>query len=440
MGLTKRLIMIMIILFIPLLAAAQELTLADCISISLEQSEKIKAAKASVDVSAHDKTSSLISAFPSASFGMKYLKLLYSNTPELDFNGTKFPLDLPAWSREVSVTVNQPVTPLYAAIKGYDMKSILVEIEKTKELLTKDQISSSVIDLYYSYQILRGVSSLLKESDELLDKYVLLSKSFIDNEMSDRRSLYKIEIQKAKNERETEQVKGGMIVLKKALSLMMNRSADSFELAEKEAQTPEVRLSADDIARQQIESRGEFKILSKAETVYHKMSDIYIQPLIPMVNLTASYTRSFDSSMFGAENTYVVGAVMSWEVGLDWWRNYENFKKAKSEELKAALENVEARKQMELQITQMYSALKVKEKEIKIADSEIRSATENLRIEENKYSQNMTTQTELLNAVVALKSAKSGLINARYEYEKALEILARTAGVTKEQLTEKNKY
>ena len=65
---------------------------------------------------------------------------------------------------------------------------------------------------------------------------------------------------------------------------------------------------------------------------------------------------------------------------------------------------------------------------IEISKREIESAEENLRIEEDKYKAKMTTETDLLNASVSLRSAKLGLLTALYEHEVALHTLAITIG------------
>ncbi len=158
------------------------------------------------------------------------------------------------------------------------------------------------------------------------------------------------------------------------------------------------------------------------------------QPFIPSLSFIAGYTRKFDPPMMNAGDNFSFGAVLSWDVGIDWWKNNRNLDKATAAGQKTVLENIEARKQMELQVSQMYATLQVKEKEILLARSEIKSAEESLRTEESKYQQSMATQTDLLNASLSLKMARMGFISAQMEYLKILELLAATIGVKKEEL------
>ena len=54
----------------------------------------------------------------------------------------------------------------------------------------------------------------------------------------------------------------------------------------------------------------------------------------------------------------------------------------------------------------------------------------------NKYKAKMTTETDLLSASVALRSAKLGLLTAMYEHEVALHTLAITIGTEYGSITE----
>ena len=83
---------------------------------------------------------------------------------------------------------------------------------------------------------------------------------------------------------------------------------------------------------------------------------------------------------------------------------------------------------MILQVTKMFSDLNVKFKEIKIAKKQIESAKENLRIEESKYKQNMTTETELLKANLDLRQAKTAFLSAVYKFKIAKINLKLTVG------------
>ncbi|HOG44510.1 MAG TPA: TolC family protein, partial [bacterium] len=76
-----------------------------------------------------------------------------------------------------------------------------------------------------------------------------------------------------------------------------------------------------------------------------------------------------------------------------------------------------------------FNDVETKYQAIEVATREIASATENLRIEEDKYREKMTTETDLLDASISLRSAKLKLLTSMYEHLVALNRLAITVGV-----------
>ncbi|HSA34525.1 MAG TPA: TolC family protein, partial [bacterium] len=56
-------------------------------------------------------------------------------------------------------------------------------------------------------------------------------------------------------------------------------------------------------------------------------------------------------------------------------------------------------------------------------------AAENLRIEESKYQEKLTTETDLLAANLQERQAKTSYITAIFQYKIALQKLAGTIGV-----------
>jgi outer membrane protein TolC len=224
-------------------------------------------------------------------------------------------------------------------------------------------------------------------------------------------------------------------LLRRALALLMNRTMESFDLSNSEPDLVTARADIDSLFGMQEKNRPELKMLERLERINDDLTDLAIQPLLPMLALTGGYKHSFDSTLISPEGTFFVGAVLSWEFGFDTMKQVNSFKKARSEKVKTRLANIDARKQMRLQVTQLYTDLMVKEKEIGIAQASIEAAVENLRIEESKYQEKMTTETDLLAASLQERQAKTSYITAVFQYKIALRKLAGTIGVPVSDLT-----
>jgi outer membrane protein TolC len=88
--------------------------------------------------------------------------------------------------------------------------------------------------------------------------------------------------------------------------------------------------------------------------------------------------------------------------------------------------------QIRLETKQEYLNLKVREKNIRTAEEAVEQARENYRITKERYSQNVTTATELLEAQTYLSRAESDCHKAVYGYLIARARLDRATGTLSE--------
>lgn len=417
------------------LAAQERLTLDECIAQSLKESELLKSSDASVESAQNDADSTFWSFFPTASISANYLKLYFEPEPEgiempaipgFDLSGA---FDIPEWSRTIDITVSQPVTPLWSVWKGHDAKKIAAEIAAFKKTSTADQIRVRAAEYFYSYLMVDRLGTLLAETVKQLDRYETQAQNFVDAGLTDKRAVLKVKLEKAKIDRELQNVEGSKLLLRRGLALLMNRSMESFELSYDEADFTASPVEIETLFALQEKHRPELKMLDKLELINENLSDIAIQPFIPMIAVTGGYKHNFDASTMSPEGTFFVGGVLSWEFGFDTMKQVNSFKKARSDKAVTRLANIDTRKQLRLQVTQLYTDLMVKEKEIGIAQASIEAAAENLRIEESKYQEKLTTETDLLAASLQERQAKTSYITAIFQYKIALRKLAGTIGV-----------
>lgn len=422
--------------------AQEQLTLDQCVAESLKESELLRSSDASLEAAQYDANATFWSYFPTAKISANYLKLYFepeieapdfSALPALAPLGAAF--SIPEWSRTVDITVSQPVTPLWSVWKGHDAQKLAADIEKLKKSSTADQIAVKTAEYFYSYLMVERLGGLLSETAKQLDLYEKQAQNFVDAGMTDKRAVLKVKLEKAKIDKEIQNVEGSKLLLRRALALLMNRTMESFELSNSEPDLVTAQAELNALFGMQEKNRAELKMLEKLELINDSLTDLTIQPFIPMIALTGGYKHNFDASSMSPEGTFFVGGVLSWEFGFDTMKQYNSFQKARSEKVKTKLANIDARKQMRLQVTQLYTDLMVKEKEIGIAQASIEAAAENLRIEESKYQEKMTTETDLLAASLQERQAKTSYITAVFQYKIALRKLAGTIGVPVSALT-----
>jgi len=427
-----RLFLLMLSVIIPAALSAKAYSLDECVAISIQESEKIKALNEGEKAAQSGKDSVVFSFFPTANIEAGYQWLKFN--PSKSIMDTGIPgvqpveIELPDKSRSLSITAVQPITPLWSVAFGYEMANIGHEISKMQKELTIEQIKLEVITLYYNYQMLSESMSILSETKQQLKKYNSQATNFINAGLSDKRAVLKIEIEQAKIDQQIQTVEGNMTLIKKNLSIFMNIGNDDFDLESIKISENQLSATHDELENTMLKNRIELKMLEKSLAISKHQEMIAIQPLIPSFLILAGYKKSWDPGLTQPDETFYIGGTLSWNIGFDWGKSIFDLKKARHERVKTTLENATTKKMMELQLVQLENDISTKSGAIDIANKEVVSATENLRIEEDKYKEKLTTETELLDASIALRSAKMQLLNSIWEHEVALNRLAITIG------------
>ncbi len=433
-------VVIVLIIFFPVLQA-ETLDLDVCISEALEKSESIKGRTASIEASSYDAKSTYYNFFPSVDISYKYMKLEYYNKPDpivlpISDPPVQFGFPLPEWQNSFEISAVQPITPLWAIDKGYSAKKMVTEIERQKLSLDSNHLKTTITELYNSYLLLDDVSKLMDDTASFLKKYKEIANNFVAEGMSDKRAVLKIDIELERVAKEKQNVAGQQSVIMTAISLFIDRDEGSFSLKPEERKHTVISKSYDDLAVIQNNNRPEIKMLKNAGKISEMISQASLSPFLPTVALALGYKNDFEATSLSPEGTFYFGGVISWDIGSDFVSNYYTYKKSRAEEVRTKFDGEASRKQMLVQLKSAYSGILVKESEIALSEKEVIEAEENLRIEENKYKEKMTTETDLLNALLNLKKANTSLISAYYNHKTALHSLANMLGVNISDISE----
>lgn len=422
---------------------SEKFSLEECIERSMKESHRIRASEAEVDSARNARNAAFVSFFPSAKIESAYQWLKYKPEPEsmeLDLSAlgmSKIEFgELPDKNRNVNITGVMPVTPLWSIFNGYKTTSLVYDTQKIKRELTKRQIRIEVISLYYNYLLLEETVDMLSDTEKQLRRYRKQAEDFYDEGFTDKRAVLKIDIEITKVEQQIQTVLGNKNLLKKNLAVYMNMDSDSFTLEKADVTPVFLQTTYSELRDTMNKNRLELKMLENSFAISSRVEKTAFQPLIPTLAFVAGYSRTWDAMQgFQPEGTFFMGGNLSWEVGFDWMKNIFNYKKASAEKVKTRLENIHAEKMMSIELAQLENDVNTKAGAIDIARREVKSASENLRIAEDKYEEQIITETELLDASTAYNQAEIKLLSAVYEYEISVNTLVLTIGAEYSDIT-----
>ena len=443
---------------------SETLDLEQLIEQSVEKSEKVKIQNAKLEKAVNDRKSVAMNFLPKTKIDIKLLDLEYAPDPEpltLDITPLmglmeqsinesspipidlpdevppmEVPIEVPQHQRKLDVTLVQPVSQLWGIYQGYKARKINSEIQKMKMKLTRDQIELQVTEYFLTYNMINDVLKLLDETDSQLDRYTFTTENFIEKGLADTRALLKIKIEKAKVAREREKYMGLQDIIKTAVSYLIEKDVKDFEIGTYEVSDFTVSKDTNLIVDSQKKTRMEYKLLEKNDLIREHLNKKSYQQFVPQIAFTMGFKKDWDYTVINPEGVFFIGGVMSWDLGVGTAQAFFDHKSVKAESVAVKLENIKLRKDMDLQLKRMLVDMKVLEKTILIDKSEIESAKENLRIEEEKYRSQMTSETDLLSAALKVRKAETSEISNKYKHEMALRKVILVSGLDQKDITE----
>ncbi len=432
------------------------------ISEGIKKSESVRAEDFRREKAAYERKSTAMKFFPGTSVELKMFDLSYYPEPKpmmvdvgpvidlldetinesspipIDFPESlppvEVPIEMPDHQRQLELMLVQPVTNLWEIYQGYKAKDLVYEIQGMKVALKKEEVRRNVINYYYTYSMIGEVLELIKETEEQIERYKKTARKFIDSGMSDRQPLLKIKVEQASVAAEKEKYSGLRSVIKSAIALMIEKDERTFEIKEEKPLFARLNLSRDETVLKQAEHRPEYKLLLKSDEIRDRLDKMSLQPLIPQVAFTLGFRKNWDYTYIDPEGVFFIGGVLRWDFGFPTAGSYFDRKAVKAESIAIKLDNIKLKKDMELQARKLHSEIAVLEKTIELNERQIEAAEESLRIEEAKFEKQMTTETDLLNASLMLRKARTERISNLYRHSIAISELSSITGIPVESL------
>jgi outer membrane protein TolC len=449
-------------MFSPSYLTGEILDLDTLISESVKNSETVKAQISREEAAENDRRKTAMNFFPKTSAEVKLLELVYTSDPDpisIDISGmmpllegainqsspiqidlpdtvppVEKTLELPDHQRTLDLTLVQPVTQLWEIYNGYKARDLKTDIEKLKVTLSEEKIKREVIKYYYTYNMLSEVLKLIDESEQQLDRYEFMAASYYNSGLVDSQMVNKIRVEKATLAIEKQKYIGAQSVIRTAISLMTGRNEKSFDIKREPPVLNKITNNSAMLVEKQKNTRIEIKMLSKNNQIRNRLNNVAVQSFIPQIGFTLGFKKTWDPTVINPEGIFFVGGVLKWDFGIDTAKSVFDYKMVKAESVATELDNAKLEKDMALQVKKLHTDISVLEKTIELNQTKIEAAKENLRIEEAKFEKQMTTETELLNASLMLKKAKTEKISSIYKHQTAIEQLSSITGIKVEEL------
>lgn len=315
------------------------------------------------------------------------------------------------------LTLIQPVFVGGQIYNGNQLAKIGTRAAKLQETLAETEIRKNTETYYWLIVSLKEKLKTLAEAEKQVDAIYSDVQVAVDAGVAVENDLLRVELEKKKLQSNRLKLENGISVAKLMLARQMNRDNADFDLAEADLiqiTPPEsYAISADDA----VERRAESKLLAISREAAEKERSMERGKVLPTVAVGASllYQNLLDDDAVNG----VLFASLTVPIS-DWWSNSYSTAKLDLKAKKAAIDEVENKNLIKVDIDAKWNTLNESFKQIEISRDAIAQAEENLRIQREYYNAGTATLSNLLEAETLRQQAADSYTEAVTGYYTAV--------------------
>jgi outer membrane protein TolC len=417
-----------IILFIPLISSAKELTLSEAIKIALDRSLKIK--KMAEMTKAADLTlkSTKAERFPNLTteLSIGYNKIISTLEEPTTITIMEYEVTIPEpphppWNNAISLELSQPLYTGGKISNLIKMAEIIKESSVYKRKLAEIELCFNVVQAYWELKKALLLKELYKDRVEYAKGMLKIA-----NEKFRLGEISKIEVQQHEVTLsnilcDLFHIEDSIDVLQQRLSLLLNINkeiipADNPQVPKKFSyKLPELIKKA---LSQRVEIQlAKYRVQEKRRAVKIAKSNKYPQVYITAYHNWANKEDEFTKSIFKTEAT-------EWQVALtlglllfDGRQTSVKVEKALAELKMAEMELEDIKSKVRNEVACAYKRLVRLKQIIQTQTRNLSLAEENLKIAVLQYKLGKITNTQVNEIELALKETKVELIKAEIDYK-----------------------
>ncbi|MBR6454183.1 MAG: TolC family protein [Fibrobacter sp.] len=440
-----RKVVFVLFLYVVAAFAADILTLEDCLRIARENNATLKSAKVNRQMAEETEGSAFPAYFPKVfAGGFAFMANDYLVKKEIDVSaevegvGQQFAPTMVQMGMDPTMLAGIPTTyslgmldkgivghltlvqPIFAGgqiYNGNQLAKIGTRAAKLQENLAETEIRRNTETYYWLIVSLKEKMKTIDEAQKQVDAIRKDVETAVDAGVAVKNDLLRVELEKKKLESNRIKVENGIAVAKLMLARQMNRDNSDFELAEATLDNinppDDYKMSADEA----VERRAESKLLAISREAAEKEKSMERGKAFPTVAVGASllYQNLLDDDAVNG----VIFASVTVPIS-DWWSNSYSTAKFDLKAQKAAIDEVENKNLIKVDIEAKWNSLNESFRQIEISRDAVAQAEENLRMQREYYNAGTATLSNMLEAETLLQQASDSYTEAVTGYYTAV--------------------
>jgi outer membrane protein TolC len=335
-----------------------------------------------------------------------------------------------------AITATQPLFRGYELINAYRIAELGVDVAELNEKLTRLNVIFNTKNAYFTVLKTQKLELVARDSVKNLEAQEDVARNFYEVGMTPLNDLLQVQVRVANAKQNLIVARNNFQIAQSQFNIILRQPVNSpVRLVDIQAYIP-LENDIDYYLEQADINRLDIKIADLEIEIAEKDVEVAKKDYYPTLTLTGNYFRvGEDPDVDGGEGIFddkgwQIAATASWDI---WeWGRRKSGKKEKLSRLAQARYNKEAVQDLaHLEVKEAYLKVIESEKNIVTVEKALVQAKENLRINEERYKEQVATSTDVLDAQTLLTVTRTNYVNALYDFKIANAALQRAISLEK---------
>ena len=426
------------------ISKAQEtknLSMDEAVQLSLQNSKQLKLSQAKVDESNAGLKQAKENRLPDLKASGSYLRV---NNPTVDL---KVKLGSSSGSKSAPPTINQASygmvnasIPLFSGLRiqygiesaRYLDKATILDADRDRDGVIQNTIAAYV-NLYKSKAAVNLMNENLKQSKQRVTDFSNLEQ----NGLIARNDLLKVQLQESNIELSLLDAENNWKIAMINMNLMLGFPENTvIDIDTNSLMQPTDINGKLDWEQTALMHRQDLAAMSLREKAANSGIKAAKGEYFPSFALSGGYIALDVPNFLTVTNAINAGIGLQYNVG-SLWKTGSKVAQAKARKQQIVANEEMMTDQVRLQVNKAYENYVLSIKKIEVYAKAVEQATENYRITKNKYTNNLVTTTDLLDADIAQLQARLNYTNAKADAVVAYKNLLQTSGIINQQYSKK---
>jgi len=439
MNLTKKIVSGLALLLTIFSAEAQTRTISldEAVRLGVQNSKQLKLSQNKIDQAVSQLEQAKDETMPTAKVTAGYSHaLMLSRSFALpssdgsDPKAMKFPFDNTLY--QATLSINEPIFNGHRYRYAKQSANLLIQSSKLDAENDKDEIVYNVINAYINFYKIQQNQKIVAQNLEDVDQKLAEIKKYETQGLATKNDVLRFQLQKSNIQLQQIELDNNRKVVNYNLNILLGLPENTTVQVQDVAYKLDMNDKPDVYMKQALQDRKEFGSLNYQDRIadvnIKKVHDeklptvgiggnlYYINPSKALVPKTATYLAPF-----------VVGVNASWDI-TGFFKNRNKLTEANLQKQEVAATRDLLTDQVKMDVNKSYTQYQQSLEKIKVLNDAVAQATENERITESKYKNNLVTTTERIDAQTLLYESRLNLELAKADATAAYYTLLKTTG------------